>query len=315
MQTYYIGYSTDDDIRFRSASGGVGTAIIKYLLESKEYGTGMTFVFNKSRCQYEPKLIYGFDEYNNCGSVYQDTDTIGFIKANLQNIRDGVVVTCMPCQVRPIKSILNRSNIKHFIVSLFCSGQTTVQGTWQYYSFMGIRKEDVENIQYRGNGWPSGIQIRLKNGDVIRRDNYTYPWTLIQKSLLFRPKRCLSCTLKTSPDADVTLADPWLKEYIENDHAGNSIIICNKTGAAIVKRMENENKLSLKAVDEETYVSSQRWTIQEKTHANQNKVFNRVVGRMGAEGSIYKKCISKSEKLFRVHMRVLRVLRRYLVKS
>lgn len=66
---YYIGHSNEEDIRFKSSSGGIGTAIIQYLLSLPEYGTSMTFVFNKEKCAYEPKLIYSFGEYNNNSSL------------------------------------------------------------------------------------------------------------------------------------------------------------------------------------------------------------------------------------------------------
>lgn len=33
---YYIGYSTDDLIRYKASSGGIGTSIIKYLLSTSE---------------------------------------------------------------------------------------------------------------------------------------------------------------------------------------------------------------------------------------------------------------------------------------
>ena len=314
MSSYYIGYSTDDGIRYSSASGGVGSAVIKYLLDCKEYGTSMTFVFNRKTCQYEPRLIYDYADYNNCGSIYQDTDTVSFIKDNIQNIRDGIIITCMPCQVRILRYILNQNHIKNIIISLCCSGQTTIQGTWLYYSMLGIHKEDVETIQYRGNGWPSGIQIRLKNGEIIKKENYSYPWKLIHQSLLYRPKRCLSCTIKTCPDADVSLADPWLKEYIENDHIGNSVVICNETGEAIIQQMIRDRGLNLKKVEESTYVSSQLGTIQEKAHANRNKTFNKIVGSMGSEKSIYKKLVILSPLFLKLHLRIIRVLRRYLVK-
>lgn len=315
MENYYIGYSTDGDIRYRSASGGVGTAIIKYLLDRNEYGTAMTFVFDKTVCRYEPKLIFAFADYNNCGSIYQDTDTIRFIKENLQNIRNGIIVTCMPCQVKPIRSILNSNHIKHLIISLCCSGQTTVQGTWLYYSMLGIRKEDVDCIQYRGNGWPSGIQIWLNNGEIIKKDNYTFPWTLIHQSLLFRPKRCLGCTFKTSPAADISLADPWLKEYMDNDRVGNSVVICNETGDNVIRQMVEARSLDLRSVDESVYVSSQLGTIQAKSKANRNKAFNRIIGRMGSEKSFYKKWATSSERRMKIHLRLLKFLRRHLTMS
>lgn len=268
----------------------------------------MTFVFNAEKCMYEPKLIYDFSEYNNCGSIYQETDNVRFIKEHLKDIRDGIVITCMPCQVNVIRNILNKNNIKNFIISLCCSGQTTIQGTWLYYKLLGLEKTDVSNIQYRGNGWPSGIQITLKDGDIITKDNYTYPWTLMHKSLLYRPKRCLYCTFKTNPNSDVSLADPWLKEYIENDKIGNSVIICNSEGQDVLKNMIKTARVILKEVEEAVYVKSQLGTIETKAQSNKHKSFNKIVGRMGVEESMYKKLATSSEMFLRLHLQLLKVL-------
>lgn len=313
MSTYYIGYSTDKNVRFHSSSGGIGTAVIQYMLDKKEYGTAMTFIFNKDRCAYEPKLIYDFSEYNNCGSVYQDTDTVGFIKDNVTRIKNGIIITCMPCQVRPIKTVLMQAGIRHLVISLCCSGQTTVQGTWCYYSLLGIKKENVDSIQYRGNGWPSGIQIKLSNGEYVRHDNYTYPWTLMHKSLLFRPKRCIYCTIKTSPAADLSLADPWLKEYIDNDSIGHSLIICNSKGDDVIRKMNQECVVKIDQVDESVYIQSQLGTIQAKAKSN-NRIFNRIVAKMSDDKCLYKKWVTSSAFLLRQHLRILNYLRRRFVR-
>ena len=305
---FHIGHTRDESTRYKASSGGIGSAIIRYLLEQDKYGTSMTFIFNREECKYEPQLIYDYKDYNNCGSIYQDTDTIGIIRNNIGNIKNGIIVTCMPCQVKAIKSILERNNIEHFIISLCCSGQTTVQGTWCYYKLLGIRKEDVVSIQYRGNGWPSGIQIELKNGEIVKRDNYTYPWTLMHKSLLFRPKRCLSCTMKTSPDADVSLADPWLEEYIEKDKVGNTVVICNEAGNNIVEGMAGNGLLSLKEVDENTYVQSQLGTIQIKSKANQYKRYNKIIGKMGVDGTFYKNVFTINSLMMKAHLKIIHIL-------
>ena len=309
---YYIGHSTEKSIRYTSSSGGIGTAIIKYLLESNAYGTAMSFEFNPEECQYFPRLIHNYSEYNNCGSIYQDTDNIGFIRDNISNITNGIIVTCMPCQVRPIKSILERNNIKHFIISLCCSGQTTVQGTWLYYKLLGIDKNDVVYIRYRGDGWPSGIKIDLRNGDIIKKDNWTYPWTLMHESLLYRPKRCLYCSIKTSPDADVSLADPWLKEYIENDKIGNSVILCNDEGGRVLKDMLLNNEIKLYDIDEDVYIKSQLGTIEIKSRSNQNKTFNKIVSKMLKEDGLYKKVATSSVTLMKIHIFIIGTLKRIL---
>lgn len=301
LPDYYIGYSTEPDIRYKSSSGGVGTAIIKYLLSQPDYGTSMTFVFNSDKCVYEPKLIYSFNEYNNCGSVYQDTDTIGFIKDNLGRINGGIVVTCMPCQVRAIRRLLDSHGIKSFIISLCCSGQTTKEGTWLYYKYLGISKKDVAHLQYRGNGWPSGIQIALKDGSAIKKENWTYPWTIIHQSMLFRPKRCLFCSFKTVPFSDVNLADPWLKEYEDEDTIGNSFIIINTAkGRDVLNVLTAQNVICCKKVDEIAYLKSQKGTIERKSRVNEQKRYYQFVYKLTSSRT-YKAIATSNPKLLELH--------------
>lgn len=307
---YYIGHSNQQDIRYRAASGGIGTALIKYLMESGRYGTSMTFVFDVQESRYKPKLIYSYSEYNNCGSIYQDTDNVGFIKSHLKDIRNGIVVTCLPCQVSPIKNILDKNGVKSFIITLFCSGQTTVEGTWYYYKLLGIDKRDVCNIQYRGNGWPSGIQITMNNGSIIKKDNYTHPWTLMHKSLLFRPRRCLYCRIISSPLSDITLADPWLKEYVETDTIGNTIIVGQKEGCDVLDQMTEEGLLTLKKTDEKTYLQSQLVNIKYKQDSIRHKSFNKLVEKMGREKSFYKTVVTSSGFLLKYHVKLLGMLRK-----
>ena len=114
---YYIGHASNQKDRYRASSGGIGTAVVKYLLESGEYATAMTFRFNKDMCMYEPLLIHSFEDYNNCGSIYQDIDIISFVKSNLHDIQKGIIVTCMPCQVTALRSFLSKNNIPNFIIS------------------------------------------------------------------------------------------------------------------------------------------------------------------------------------------------------
>jgi hypothetical protein len=79
--------------------------------------------------------------------------------------------------------------------------------------------------------------------------------------------------------------------------------------------MVDERKLTLKTVDESVYVSSQLGTIEEKAHANRHKTFNKIVGMMGADKSLYKRLMTSSPKLLKLHLRILKVLRCCLVKQ
>ena len=103
----YIGYCTDEQVRYEASSGGLGVSIIKYLLDQRTFKSAISFEYCQNEHKYHPKLIHTSDDINNCGSIYQDIDIFRFLQNNIQNISDGIVLTCTPCQVNPIRKLLN----------------------------------------------------------------------------------------------------------------------------------------------------------------------------------------------------------------
>lgn len=270
-RAFYIGHSLSENDRYKASSGGIGTAITRHLLSSKEYGTAITFCFNNELKLYEPKLIYDEQDLNVCGSVYQDINIAQFVKENISQIKNGVVVSCPPCQVAAIRNTLEKNGIKSFVISFCCSGQTTVEGTWKYYEFLGINKDDVTNLQYRGNGWPSGIQIALKDGKKFFHDNWSEPWITIHQAGFYRPKRCFYCTFDSSYQSDVSLADPWLKEYLNQDKIGNTLFFSNtEKGENTVDRMRDHGLIVYVQSDYNAYYSAQQPNVEKR-----NRILNR----------------------------------------
>lgn len=263
---YYIGYTTNIIDRQKSSSGGVGTAIMRFLLDQKVYGTSITFEFDPQNCMFRPKLIHTSNEINVCGSIYHDIDIAGFVRHNVDKINSGIVLSCPPCQVSAVRQILTKANIKHFVISYCCSGQTTIEGTWKYYELIGVNKEDVVNMQYRGNGWPSGIQIWLKDGSMVYKENYSEPWSTLHQSKLYAPQRCFYCKRDTGRTADISLADPWLVRYMNEDKIGNTmLLIFSELGQAVIREMEQKELLTLTESCREDYAVAQATNINKET--------------------------------------------------
>lgn len=262
---FFIGHATDADVRYRASSGGIGTTVTRFLLERGAFGTALSFYFNRAIKMYEPKLIHSVKDLNVCGSIYQDINIVDFVKEHLSQITNGLIVSCPPCQVAAVRSILERAAVKSFVISFCCSGQTTIEGTWKYYDFIGVKKEDVVNMQYRGNGWPSGIQIELSDGKNIFHKNYTEPWATIHRSRLFSPKRCFYCTLDSSYDADLSLADSWLKEFIENDKQGSTLFFTNtESGHQVITEMAACSLIDYFETDYNSYYTAQQPNVEKR---------------------------------------------------
>ena len=163
ITTSYIGHSTDPDIRYRATSGGIGSSIIKYLFDSGSIGTSISFTFDKDTLLYSPRIIYGYTDYNICGSIYQEMDLIGFIRDNIEYVRGTFACFCLPCQTRAIRSMLKRAGHECIIIGLTCSSSQDIEATKYLFKRERISMSDVRNLQYRGNGWPSGIQVLTKS--------------------------------------------------------------------------------------------------------------------------------------------------------
>ena len=275
---YYIGHVNDVQHRLRASSGGIGTMLQKHLLSSGQYGTSITFRFNAEKCMYEAHLIHSAEEVNICGSIYQDIDIARFVREHMEEITNGIVVSCPPCQVSAIREMLGKEDIPCFVISFCCSGQTTIEGTWRYYKLLGIKKKNVVYMQYRGNGWPSGIQIWMKDGSRKFCMNYTEPWKTLHASKLYRPKRCFFCTFDTSRTADVSLADPWLEEYKQHDNEGSTLYLINTTeGLNAIQALEAADMLTHERTSDAMYrvAQSNNLAKYDRVH-NQRKRLQRI---------------------------------------
>ena len=263
---------------------------------------------------YEPRMVYSAEDVNVCGSIYQDINIYEYVKDNIGNIRSGIVLTCPPCQVAVIKQLLKRHQIPAFIISFCCSGQTTIEGTWRYYEFIGIKKENVINMQYRGNGWPSGIQIWLKDGTQVYHENFTEPWSTIHKSGLFRPKRCYYCKLDTNYKADVSIADPWLEEYKLNDKIGHTLFVVNsEQGMNTISKMQKEDIISFIKTDYNTFYKAQKNNIEKEIRVESQQIYLKWITRLVA-CHYYTYFFSRSLCLMQLHLWIRRGISYYVRK-
>ena len=315
ISTYYIGYSKDNEDRFKSSSGGIGSAIQRYLLSTNQYGSTLIFSFNKEKCQYEPKIVYSADDLNVCGSVYQDINIVSFVRDNIKYIKNGIVLSCQPCQVTGLRNLLIRNNINNFIISYCCSGQTKIEGTWAYYSMLGINKEDVEYMQYRGNGWPSGIQIKLKNGDKLYHENYTEPWVTMKQSHLFQPKRCFYCKFDTSRNAEISLADPWLPEYKEKEKIGKTMFLINTIlGRDIISEMLRKEIIEIEESDYNSFAIAQKPNVEKELRVLEQKQYIKCLIKL-IDNQSYWNWATKSKTNMRTHIKIMRIVFRFSTKK
>lgn len=299
----YIGYSTNIDTRYKATSGGVGTSILKYLFDNSIIQTAITFDYDSKKLKYIPRLIYNYQEYKISGSIYHEINLIKFIKENISKIKGGFACFVLPCQARPIRSILTKAGIDCFLIGLTCSSQQSLDATFYLLKRLKIDPQEVKDIQYRGNGWPSGVQIWKQNNSITTIPNNNSIWSQIFHSRLFILKQCFKCQNTLNTYSDITLADPWLKEYQE-EKTGMSIICSNTpNGYEILQKIIAKGDIYVKEIDFNLFLKSQEITIKRKQSYIKHKHLISIYSKI-LSSTQYRKLVLNNVHLFSLHNKI-----------
>lgn len=307
----YIGYSTNKDIRYKASSGGVGSSLIKWMFESNIVNTAIAFDYDVKSIKYHPKLIYSFDEYTISGSIYQEIDLVNFIKLHIDEIKGNFVCFALPCQTRTIRAIIESAGHNAIIIGLACSSQQTIKATKYLIKRLEINKDDINKLQYRGNGWPSGVQIETKDGRKVFIANNSSLWTKIFHSRLFIRNRCFMCKDTLNKYSDITLADPWLP-YFSTEKIGKTLVVCNTPkGKELLELCAQDGTIILENIDYEEIVKSQRSTILRKSSYRYSpiltKYYKSILGN-----KIYQE-VMLIPILFSIHCKFKHLIEKYLL--
>jgi coenzyme F420 hydrogenase subunit beta len=260
----YLAHAADSQIRYNSASGGMVTSLLLFAL-GQGLIDGALVTRMKKDSPLEPESFIARtreDILQASGSRYCPVPANIAIQEILE--KDGkYAVVGLPCHISGIRKAEAVSPILRERISLhlgiFCSHTATFRGTEFLLRKLGIRKEEVAEISYRGGGWPGGVTIKLKNGGARFIPNQGSLWNTIFSGFFFTPSGCLSCNDVTNELSDVSFGDPWLPEIMATEKTGRSVVISrSEQGEAVLHAASSKGAIELSALDAKDAIRSQR---------------------------------------------------------
>lgn len=245
----YAGYARDPQIRYKSSSGGLITAICLYLLEEKIVdGILATKMNSKRPTEPQPFIATSKSElFSAMGSKYCPVP-LGIGLESILNEKGKYAIVGLPCHIfgaRRAETLNPKLAAKITLhLGIFCAGTPNFLATDYMLRRHGISKEQVISIEYRGEGWPGSMTIKFRKRArySIEQKNLRIPYPRYWEGIdsLFHFHRCTLCDDKFNTSADVSCGDAWLKEF-QRDKLGTSLIITrNEAGEALV-RAASEN--------------------------------------------------------------------------
>lgn len=253
-QTCYLGHATDNEIRKNASSGGAVTALLLFALESGVIDGALVTRMKKDR-PLEPESFIARSREEILEATKSKYCPVA-ANVSLKDIlasdeEERFAVVGLPCHIHGIRmaELANEDLRKKIIlhIGLFCSHTDTFHQTKLIVDKLGVNKENIKAINYRGSGWPGEFSVILDDGN---KKSIQYEEAMIfHKFWINAMPRCLLCCDFSAELADISCGDPWIPDIMSNETIGKSLIISRtKIGEILCSDAVDKDYLNIETV-------------------------------------------------------------------
>lgn len=251
----YVGYSLDKEIRYHSASGGMITQFLIWLLD-KHYidGAVVTKFDKKAPLNVKSFIATSKEEILQAKSSKYAPVVLNDAFVELKKAKGTrYVIVGLPCHIQGFRKAeavdkrLQNKIIGYF--AIYCSSSRTYKFTDYVLKERGINITNVDYLSYRDRGNQGGLVVTGTdaNGDAFDyyQDyrKYCHPLRSI-----FVPRRCLLCIDHYGELSDISFGDINVKPYNKDKIGINSIVVRNQYWNRLLNECRNENIVYLENV-------------------------------------------------------------------
>jgi len=239
----FVGYARDAEIRRKGASGGAVTALLLHALRQGLIDAAVVVRMKKGN-PLEAEAIIASTEDDLRAAQASKYISVTLFPALRQVLKERkykrVAVVGVPCMVAAVQRwrLKSRRVFRKvaYTFALQCKQTKDQRFVMYILKRLGVEPGEVEELSFRGNGWPGNVRVRKRNGQVVQRSFRdrglgSSPW----RTFCYAPLGCLVCGDVMGEWADLSFGDPWIPEYM-SDTQGHSLILCrSQAGMELVE--------------------------------------------------------------------------------
>lgn len=250
VEESFVGHASDEYVRRTGASGGVITAILLHLLETKKItGAVCLNVGKENSWRATPVVARTKEEILACaGSVYSATPT-NTILAALEKESGPLAYVGLPDQVAGIRKLqqMDHPSVKaiKYILGPYTGTQMSFEAIRSFLRSHGVTSEqEIVDLKYRAGEWPGHLQITLRDGRVIKAEKFHYNYLIP----FFITHGSLQIPDFTNELTDVSVGDAWSPKYEARRGGYSVILVRSKQGQELLEEMQSKNLLILEEI-------------------------------------------------------------------
>lgn len=243
----YAAINRNDEIRLKSSSGGIFSALAEKILEQQ--GVVFGSAFSEDFKQVDIVAANRPDQLEQLyGSKYLQSQAHFSYQAVKVTLHEGKVVlfSGTPCQVSGLKSYLGKEYANLYCMDIICHGVPS-PALWKKYA---------DYIESKHSGKITGINFRSKDQTwmnfgmkerVGQRDFFSpkseHPYMrMFLRNYCLRPS-CYHCKIRGHSSADITVGDFWgIQEVypdMEDGKGVSAVMIRTEKGCALFNQIKD----------------------------------------------------------------------------
>lgn len=224
-----------DEVRMKSSSGGIFTALSDRVLESG--GAVYGACFDSTMVLRHTKAMTSQQRDAMRGSKYIQSTLAGIYRQVKANLKEGlpVLFTGTPCQVAALKAFLGKEQENLLTVDVICHGVPSPDVWAQFVAYIN-RKYNGQMTDYafrnKAVSWRRySPKVRFADGRQVGENNHTGAFIeLFRYDVCMRPS-CTGCRFASlHREGDITIGDFWGIENVLpqlDDSKGVSAVMVN----------------------------------------------------------------------------------------
>jgi coenzyme F420 hydrogenase subunit beta len=261
IREVYEGYAADMALRFEGSSGGVTSALALYCLE-REGVRGVVHSARNSEIPWKNRTVISrnkVDLLESAGSRYAPASPVEGLE-HIEKTDGSWVFVGKPCDVEGVQKyqgIRPGMSEKIFLrLGIFCAGTPATLGTLELIGKLNIQRDSVQEIRYRGQGWPGSFKVKTKGAEKSDQSlPYREAWSFLQK---YRPFRCYLCPDGTSEFADISCGDSWHMKDPEGETGSSLVLVRTERGGKIIRKAVDAGYLVLTKIEPKMVEAAQK---------------------------------------------------------
>lgn len=234
----YFAYANNESLREKAASGGVATALLSFLMDTRRIDGALVCRSVIRDGKARPEFFIAKDQEDLLsaqGSKYMEVNLMEDALPLLRSFNGRLALTLLPCDTSTLRRLMaNDEELAEkitLIITMFCGHNSVCDLTDMVTRKLSPKGAQLVDFRHRKGHWRGELRAEFNNGVTIEKP-FSY-FSDYQNLYYFCQQKCHHCYDHAGYDGDISVGDIWSLRMKEVPIKHNAVITRTPAGVDV----------------------------------------------------------------------------------